>query len=149
MSPAYRIFFKVTFLLQYENKSSEIPDFLEKPSLCMWNIAMLQVIRKGEVSCCWICTACKENEYVQDEFTCKACDLGWWPNADLTGRSCCTCKPCLWWLALSQCLECEQSAHALFDVHLQYALSKAHAKSIHRPLINFPWSMLKVKFIWT
>uniref|UniRef100_A0A8B9MXL5 Glutamate metabotropic receptor 1 n=1 Tax=Accipiter nisus TaxID=211598 RepID=A0A8B9MXL5_9AVES len=46
----------------------------------------LQVIRKGEVSCCWICTACKENEFVQDEFTCKACELGWWPNADLTGR---------------------------------------------------------------
>lgn len=45
-----------------------------------------QVIRKGEVSCCWICTACKENEFVQDEFTCKACELGWWPNAELTGR---------------------------------------------------------------
>lgn len=48
---------------------------------------VLQVIRKGEVSCCWICTACKENEFVQDEFTCKACELGWWPNADLTGRA--------------------------------------------------------------
>lgn len=48
--------------------------------------SVLQVIRKGEVSCCWICTACKENEFVQDEFTCKACELGWWPNADLTGR---------------------------------------------------------------
>lgn len=45
----------------------------------------MQVIRKGEVSCCWICTACKENEFVQDEFTCKACDLGWWPNTELTG----------------------------------------------------------------
>ncbi|ELW72898.1 Metabotropic glutamate receptor 1 [Tupaia chinensis] len=56
--------------------------FLEKES------SHVHVIRKGEVSCCWICTACKENEYVQDEFTCKACDLGWWPNADLTG-----CEP--------------------------------------------------------
>ncbi|XP_043924754.1 metabotropic glutamate receptor 1 [Protopterus annectens] len=45
----------------------------------------IKVIRKGEVSCCWICTTCKENEFVQDEFTCKACDLGWWPNAELTG----------------------------------------------------------------
>ncbi|XP_006008593.1 metabotropic glutamate receptor 1 [Latimeria chalumnae] len=45
----------------------------------------IKVIRKGEVSCCWICTACKENEYVQDEFTCKACELGWWPNPELTG----------------------------------------------------------------
>ena len=44
-----------------------------------------QVIRKGEVSCCWICTACKDNEFVQDEFTCKACDLGWWPNDELEG----------------------------------------------------------------
>lgn len=46
----------------------------------------LQVIRKGEVSCCWICTACKDNEYVQDEFTCKACELGWWPDKELQGR---------------------------------------------------------------
>ncbi|KAL7862154.1 hypothetical protein SRHO_G00135950 [Serrasalmus rhombeus] len=48
----------------------------------------IKVIRKGEVSCCWICTACKDNEYVQDEFTCKACELGWWPDEELQG-----CKP--------------------------------------------------------
>lgn len=48
-----------------------------------------QVIRKGEVSCCWICTACKDNEYVQDEFTCKACELGWWPDKELEGRFTC------------------------------------------------------------
>ncbi|CAL8274670.1 unnamed protein product [Merluccius merluccius] len=45
----------------------------------------IKVIRKGEVSCCWICTACKDNEFVLDEFTCKACDLGWWPNDELEG----------------------------------------------------------------
>eukprot|EP00066_Takifugu_rubripes_P010614 XP_003978586.1 PREDICTED: metabotropic glutamate receptor 1-like [Takifugu rubripes] len=45
----------------------------------------IKVIRKGEVSCCWICTACKDNEYVQDEFTCKACELGWWPDRELEG----------------------------------------------------------------
>ncbi|TRY83460.1 hypothetical protein DNTS_016205 [Danionella cerebrum] len=43
----------------------------------------IKVIRKGEVSCCWICTPCKDNEYVQDEFTCKACELGWWPDEEL------------------------------------------------------------------
>ncbi|KAK2856206.1 hypothetical protein Q5P01_004941 [Channa striata] len=48
----------------------------------------IKVIRKGEVSCCWICTTCKDNEYVQDEFTCKACELGWWPDNDLAG-----CQP--------------------------------------------------------
>ncbi|KAG9268684.1 metabotropic glutamate receptor 1 [Astyanax mexicanus] len=48
----------------------------------------IKVIRKGEVSCCWICTACKDNEYVQDEFTCKACELGWWPDEELHG-----CEP--------------------------------------------------------
>ncbi|KAG5857261.1 hypothetical protein ANANG_G00017530 [Anguilla anguilla] len=48
----------------------------------------IKVIRKGEVSCCWICTACKDNEIVQDEFTCKACDLGWWPDKELEG-----CEP--------------------------------------------------------
>ncbi|XP_052668733.1 metabotropic glutamate receptor 5 isoform X1 [Harpia harpyja] len=45
----------------------------------------IKVIRKGEVSCCWTCTPCKENEYVFDEYTCKACQLGSWPNDDLTG----------------------------------------------------------------
>ncbi|EMP32670.1 Metabotropic glutamate receptor 5 [Chelonia mydas] len=43
-----------------------------------------QVIRKGEVSCCWTCTPCKENEFVSDEYTCKACQLGSWPTYDLT-----------------------------------------------------------------
>ncbi|XP_054581490.1 metabotropic glutamate receptor 5 isoform X5 [Eptesicus fuscus] len=45
----------------------------------------IKVIRKGEVSCCWTCTPCKENEYVSDEYTCKACQLGSWPTDDLTG----------------------------------------------------------------
>ncbi|CAB1415524.1 unnamed protein product [Pleuronectes platessa] len=49
---------------------------------------VVNVIRKGEVSCCWICTACKDNEIVQDEFTCKACELGWWPDTELEG-----CEP--------------------------------------------------------
>lgn len=48
----------------------------------------IKVIRKGEVSCCWICTTCKDNEIVLDEFTCKACELGWWPDDDLAG-----CQP--------------------------------------------------------
>lgn len=46
-----------------------------------------QVIRKGEVSCCWTCTPCKENEFVFDEYTCQACELGTWPTDDLTGQS--------------------------------------------------------------
>ncbi|XP_061484862.1 metabotropic glutamate receptor 5 isoform X1 [Rhineura floridana] len=45
----------------------------------------IKVIRKGEVSCCWTCTPCKENEFVFDEYTCKACELGSWPSHDLTG----------------------------------------------------------------
>ncbi|CAG03586.1 unnamed protein product, partial [Tetraodon nigroviridis] len=53
-----------------------------------WDCEVCLVIRKGEVSCCWICTTCKDNEYVQDEFTCKACELGWWPDDLLAG-----CEP--------------------------------------------------------
>uniref|UniRef100_A0A8D3BB83 Metabotropic glutamate receptor 5 n=1 Tax=Scophthalmus maximus TaxID=52904 RepID=A0A8D3BB83_SCOMX len=45
----------------------------------------IKVIRKGEVSCCWTCTPCKENEFVSDEYTCRACELGSWPTDDLTG----------------------------------------------------------------
>ncbi|KAM7340825.1 hypothetical protein ACRRTK_001440 [Alexandromys fortis] len=66
------------------NKSGMVRSVCSEPCLK----GQIKVIRKGEVSCCWICTACKENEFVQDEFTCRACDLGWWPNADLTG-----CEP--------------------------------------------------------
>ncbi|KAM4546998.1 glutamate receptor, metabotropic 5a isoform 1-T2 [Fundulus diaphanus] len=47
--------------------------------------AQIKVIRKGEVSCCWTCTPCKENEFVFDEYTCRACVLGSWPTYDLTG----------------------------------------------------------------
>ncbi|XP_032879317.1 metabotropic glutamate receptor 5 [Amblyraja radiata] len=46
--------------------------------------AEIKVIRKGEVSCCWTCTLCKENEFVFDEYTCQACPQGSWPNEDLT-----------------------------------------------------------------
>ncbi|KAK2828356.1 hypothetical protein Q5P01_019390 [Channa striata] len=48
--------------------------------------AQIKVIRKGEVSCCWTCTPCKDNEYVFDEYTCRACLLGSWPTDDLTGK---------------------------------------------------------------
>ncbi|XP_053703177.1 metabotropic glutamate receptor 5-like isoform X1 [Synchiropus splendidus] len=50
--------------------------------------AQIKVIRKGEVSCCWTCAACKENEFVFDEYTCRACLLGFWPTDDLRG-----CEP--------------------------------------------------------
>ncbi|XP_077596421.1 glutamate receptor, metabotropic 5a [Stigmatopora nigra] len=50
--------------------------------------AQIKVIRKGEVSCCWTCTACKDNEFVFDEYTCRACTLGSWPTDDLHG-----CEP--------------------------------------------------------
>ncbi|XP_067890079.1 metabotropic glutamate receptor 5b isoform X2 [Heterodontus francisci] len=43
----------------------------------------IKVIRKGEVSCCWTCTPCKENEFVFDEYTCQACPQGSWPSEDL------------------------------------------------------------------
>ncbi|XP_073778761.1 metabotropic glutamate receptor 5b isoform X2 [Danio rerio] len=45
----------------------------------------IKVIRKGEVSCCWTCTPCKDNEFVFDEYTCRACELGSWPTDDLIG----------------------------------------------------------------
>ncbi|XP_071984342.1 metabotropic glutamate receptor 2-like [Engystomops pustulosus] len=33
-------------------------------------------------TCCWDCTECKENQIVINETTCKACDLGYWPDKD-------------------------------------------------------------------
>ncbi|XP_034539932.1 glutamate receptor, metabotropic 5a [Notolabrus celidotus] len=58
--------------------------------------AQIKVIRKGEVSCCWTCTPCKENEFVFDEYTCRACVLGTWPTDDLTGCEPITVQYVLW-----------------------------------------------------
>ncbi|XP_020793620.2 metabotropic glutamate receptor 1b [Boleophthalmus pectinirostris] len=66
------------------NRSEQVRSVCSEPC----SRGEIKVIRKGEVSCCWICTPCKDNEFVQDEFTCKACELGWWPNELLEG-----CEP--------------------------------------------------------
>ncbi|XP_059207309.1 glutamate receptor, metabotropic 5a [Centropristis striata] len=68
----------------WSNDSDIIQSVCSEPCLK----AQIKVIRKGEVSCCWTCTPCKENEFVFDEYTCRACMLGFWPTDDLTG-----CEP--------------------------------------------------------
>ncbi|XP_072419187.1 metabotropic glutamate receptor 3-like [Chiloscyllium punctatum] len=41
-------------------------------------------MQPGDV-CCWICVPCDPYAYLEDEFTCKDCGPGRWPNEDLTG----------------------------------------------------------------
>ncbi|KAI5625446.1 metabotropic glutamate receptor 5 precursor, partial [Silurus asotus] len=65
----------------WPNKDSIIKSVCSEPC----DKGQIKVIRKGEVSCCWTCTPCKENEIVFDEYTCRACELGSWPTDDLTG----------------------------------------------------------------
>ncbi|XP_056417376.1 metabotropic glutamate receptor 5 isoform X1 [Hyla sarda] len=65
----------------WSNKNSVIRSVCSEPCAK----GEIKVIRKGEVSCCWTCTPCKDNEIVFDEYTCKACELGSWPTDDLTG----------------------------------------------------------------
>uniref|UniRef100_A0AAQ5YKD2 Metabotropic glutamate receptor 5 n=1 Tax=Amphiprion ocellaris TaxID=80972 RepID=A0AAQ5YKD2_AMPOC len=65
----------------WPNKESIIKSVCSEPC----DKGQIKVIRKGEVSCCWTCTPCKENEFVFDEYTCRACELGSWPTDDLTG----------------------------------------------------------------
>ncbi|XP_075905969.1 metabotropic glutamate receptor 5b [Nelusetta ayraudi] len=65
----------------WPNKDSIIKSVCSEPCAK----GQIKVIRKGEVSCCWTCTPCKENEFVFDEYTCRACELGTWPTDDLTG----------------------------------------------------------------
>uniref|UniRef100_A0A671VHF2 Metabotropic glutamate receptor 5 n=1 Tax=Sparus aurata TaxID=8175 RepID=A0A671VHF2_SPAAU len=65
----------------WPNKESIIKSVCSEPC----DKGQIKVIRKGEVSCCWTCTPCKENEFVSDEYTCRACELGSWPTDDLTG----------------------------------------------------------------
>lgn len=45
-----------------------------------------QKIQSDSVKCCWVCVACRPHEYLYDEFKCKACDKGWWPNAQQTSE---------------------------------------------------------------
>ncbi|XP_072181620.1 metabotropic glutamate receptor 3-like [Diadema setosum] len=35
--------------------------------------------------CCWVCIRCKPREYLENEYNCQPCDVGYWPTADLTG----------------------------------------------------------------
>lgn len=56
-----------------------------KLSLCKCDFLLLQSIQSKSVKCCWVCVACKENQFLEDEFTCMDCALGWWPNENLTG----------------------------------------------------------------
>ncbi|XP_036391957.1 metabotropic glutamate receptor 5b [Megalops cyprinoides] len=65
----------------WANKNAIIKSVCSEPC----DKGQIKVIRKGEVSCCWTCTPCKENEFVFDEYTCRACVLGSWPTDDLTG----------------------------------------------------------------
>ncbi|XP_039287871.1 metabotropic glutamate receptor 1-like [Nilaparvata lugens] len=37
-----------------------------------------------EKKCCWVCVPCDRHEIIVDEFTCKPCALGYWPNINKT-----------------------------------------------------------------
>ncbi|CAJ1063898.1 glutamate receptor%2C metabotropic 5a [Xyrichtys novacula] len=76
----------------WSNESEVITSVCSEPC----QKAQIKVIRKGEVSCCWTCTPCKENEFVFDEYTCRACVLGTWPTDDLTGCEPITVQFVLW-----------------------------------------------------
>ena len=41
--------------------------------------------RKREADCCWKCSACGQNEFLNDSYTCAACERGQAPNANYTG----------------------------------------------------------------
>ena len=38
---------------------------------------------QADARCCWACFPCHEFQYLEDDFTCKDCPLGWWPHEDL------------------------------------------------------------------
>ncbi|XP_038078721.1 metabotropic glutamate receptor 1-like [Patiria miniata] len=39
---------------------------------------------RDNVHCCWACVPCKTNQIMVDEFTCKECAKGQWPNENLS-----------------------------------------------------------------
>ena len=49
----------------------------------------VKVTKQNELTCCWTCKKCDNHSYVIDDgFTCQDCQLGHWPNRNLTG-----CEP--------------------------------------------------------
>ena len=51
-----------------------------KNSLCHRDFV---VHLQGE-TCCWVCNTCLDYEYMMDEYTCKDCGVGRWPNRNKT-----------------------------------------------------------------
>ncbi|XP_077977651.1 metabotropic glutamate receptor 1-like [Glandiceps talaboti] len=54
-------------------------------SLCSPPCPKGQIKNIQNTPCCWVCTPCKDNEYLLDDFSCVACGEGRWPNDSLTG----------------------------------------------------------------
>lgn len=53
--------------------------------VCMCVRVCVQMIQTVETPCCWVCTPCKEDQYLVDESTCKTCPDGWRPNDEQNG----------------------------------------------------------------
>lgn len=107
--------------------------------LCVWS---KQVIRKGEVSCCWICTPCKDNEIVQDEFTCRTCELGWWPDPELEGTAILSSISTELWLNGNKRKGAKQCHHAVVFVrrvccyiYTQLMRAKIHLVTVHQRIL--------------
>ena len=62
--------------LLWNERSTSVPQ-----SVCSHPCQMgeIKIMQQGD-HCCWICNACKDQEYVVTEFTCKKCPDGWWPH---------------------------------------------------------------------
>ncbi|XP_050392251.2 metabotropic glutamate receptor 5 [Patella vulgata] len=63
---------------------SENTDRREPESICSKPCPKGHVKEVKGSSCCWVCIPCKDNQIVTDNSTCTPCDLGWWPNFNLS-----------------------------------------------------------------
>ncbi|GIY16234.1 metabotropic glutamate receptor 1 [Caerostris extrusa] len=80
---------KLDILQSFQWNPKHVTDGLSLPeSVCSkpCERGKVKSIQAESVKCCWVCVACKENQFLEDEFTCKDCNLGWWPNDNLTGK---------------------------------------------------------------
>ncbi|GIY57906.1 metabotropic glutamate receptor 1 [Caerostris darwini] len=78
---------KLDILQSFQWNPKHVTDGLSLPeSVCSkpCERGKVKSIQAESVKCCWVCVACKENQFLEDEFTCKDCNLGWWPNDNLT-----------------------------------------------------------------
>jgi len=68
---------------QYHPRSTTFAPVFESVCSKPCNIGEYKHFQDG-AECCWTCVSCREEEFLFNETSCRACLRGWWPTANKT-----------------------------------------------------------------